>query len=251
MAYTGAWKRSANYYYDPDTGVVHTADPAHGVTNAPDPVAYVYTAPLGLDYSDDGPLSEYVGTEWVSDAAGLELDTTPRSHSGGDSPQLFHDDGAMLADAGARHGVDFGASKAGNYARPDTRASGETFDHSWFEIPADTTIDPVALQRGLNGLAQNNPEGFRAGHNELFRPNRRFLIGERRHDHRPLQVNTATTGSDTPPVDSPHGNPFSGWARAIQTVNARPTIRREPQPVSQAITSDDAAAGAFSDWVVG
>lgn len=252
MAYTGAWKRTAGYYFVPDEGRVHTADPAHAITDAPDPIAFVYTAPLGIDYTDEA-ISEYPGMEWVTDTPGLVLDMTPRQHEGGDTGRVFADDPTMLADSGARHGVDYGAARAHNYVPADTRAANETFDHERFEVPLSTAIDPTALQRGLNGLALNNPDGYRPGHNEWFRPNRKFLIGERRHDHRPLTPNTATTGTDRPPVPTQYGTPFAAWARAITNVNATPVQRREPEGISQAITADLSHAGDayVTDWVVG
>lgn len=253
MAYSGAWKRSQGpYYFDPDSGQVHTADRAHAVTDAPDPIAYVYTAPLGMDYTDE-PADEFPGLDCVVQTSGLVLDTTPGGHNGGDTAPLFGDDAAMMRDAATRHGVDFGASRANNYEPPDTRAADETFTAERFEQPARTEINPVALQRGLNSLDVNNPQGFRAGFTEWFRPNRRIPIGERRHDHRPLTPNTAYLPQDAAPVPTPYGQPFARFARAITSVNQTPVARRDPTGISRDVTSDAAAESYadVSDWVVG
>lgn len=255
MTYTGAWKASTNFYYDPQTGKVHTADRAHAVTDASDPIAYVYTAPLGLDYTDD-PIPEYPGVEWVTQEPGRIGDMTPISHNGGDTGPTFATDEGMQADSLARHSVDYGGSRDYNYAEPIFRFSDETFDmviRDGATPEPPTTVSTVALQRGLNGLPENNPDGWRAGHIEWFRPNRRFYEGTRTHDARPLIPNVAQLGTEQPPVPTPYGNPFTSLARAMTTVNNRPMMRREPTPMSQDITTDgsyeaDVYAG---DWMVG
>lgn len=256
MTYTGAWKASTNFYYDPLTGKVHTADPAHAVTNAADPVAYVYTAPLGLDYTEGEMVPEYPGAEWVTQEPGRIGDMTPVSHSGGDTGPTFATDQEMQADALARHSVDYGGSHAYNFDQPDFRGYTETFDMvlragDTPEPPA--TVNPVALQRGLNGLPENNPEGWRAGHIDWYRPNRKFYEGQRSHDARPLVPNVAQLGTDQPPVPTPYGNPFSSLARAMTTVNNRPMLRREPTPMSQDVTTDGSFDGDVyaGDWMVG
>lgn len=255
MTYTGAWKKSANYYYDPQSGRVHTAAPEHAVTDAADPIAFVYTAPLGLDYVD-GMVPEYPGVEWVTQEPGRVGDMTPDSHDGGDTGPARESEQEMQLDSAARHAQDYGGSEFGNYAEPVWRLHTETFETIYRdgETPGTPTeISPVALQRGLNSLGQNNPEGFRRGHIEWFRPDRKFFEGWRTHDARPLVPNTADTISNTPPVPTRYGNPFEHLARALSTVNQTPMIRREPTPFSENITSDgsgDPDAYAF-DWVVG
>lgn len=255
MAYTGAWKQSTDFYYDPLHGKVHTADRRHADVAETDPVAFVYTAPLGLDYVDEH-VPEFLGTEWVIETPGRIGDQTPDTHAGGDTGQMYATELGMQEDSQKRHGVDYGASREGNYGEPIFRLATEKNEMVWRDGATPeppTTVNPVALQRGLNGLPENNPDGFRAGHIEWWRPDRKFFEGWRNTDARPLVPNTAMTATPTPPVPTQFGNPFNSFARAMTTINQRPMLRRDPTPISEQIMTDgsygpDAYAG---DWVVG
>jgi len=255
VAYTGAWKQSTNFYYDPIRGKVHTADRRHADVAERDPVAFVYAAPLGLDYVDQD-VPEYPGMEWVTDEPGRVGDQTPVTHIGGDTGPTYATEQGMQEDSQRRHAVDYGASREGNYGEPIFRMATEqnhmiTRDGAAPESP--TVINPVALQRGLNGLPENNPDGWRAGHIEWWRPDRKFYEGWRTTDARPLVPNVAQLATDTPPVPTQFGNPFNSLARAMTMVNQRPMIRRDPTPISENITTDGTyGANAYvSDWVVG
>lgn len=233
VSFTGAWRQGA--YLQPDQAVTHTADPAHAEIGDDDGVQqFTYqTAPMD-DPGELGP--EYPGMEYVVNTRGTIIDTTPVSHE--------------------RDDVDHGADEKGWYEAPDFQFSDEKYEGARFEgLDMTQEINPVVLERGLNGLPANNPEGIRRGWIEQQWVNRRFAVAsERQHDHRVVFPDVATFGADTPPVsEGPYPTAHSFLARAITNINQSPEDRREPPPMLRSqITDGSPYESPVSDaWVVG
>lgn len=247
-------------YTDPAQRAVHVADPAHAVLTEGDDPNPVWHAPV-LPGLGDGD-GQYPGSEWLMTEPGIALDSTPRTHDGGDSQPAHATLQEMQAASGAAHGVDYGGSRAGNWAAPRPQFHDERQVYTYVDGngPADHIgVDPVALQRGLNSLAENNPEGYRAGVTEWQRADRKFAIGQRVHDLRVLHLNVAEGGGDDVPAKGGRYNsPFDSLARAITNVASRPEVRREPVGIGEATLTDGAFDGSnlapsasLGEWIVG
>lgn len=254
--YSGMWKNTA--YQDPRGPTLHTADPQHANRDTPDPQRAVHQAPA---LPDPGAADEYPGMSWVIDGGGVQLDHTDYSdHEGVGTAPTYTDLVDQAADSAGRHQVDEGRPAQTSRVVPTAQAVTEHYhsDRSAGIGPGATEVSTVALQRGLNGLAENNPDGFRAGYDTVWWVDRKFMIGERRHDARPLYVNTAAAPENTPPVSpgTPYTSPFASLARGIPTIWQRPQLRREPVGISRDVVRDGAAdatpdAGAyFEDGVI-
>lgn len=228
MAFSGAWRMNATYQND--ERVVHTADPAHSMVGPDDSVQVTtYQTPAMLD---PGPVGEFPGMEFVVETPGRIIDTSDtRSHD---------------PDTG-----DHGAAVEGVYAAPMTRFFDERYITERFEGNTAPEVNPVALQRGLNGLAVNNPEGFRLGWVERYFENRKFPIGERVHDHRIIFPDLPQFDDGAPPINGgAYPVPFSSLARNITNINQTPTARREPPPMYGDIVTDGAPFySALGDWM--
>lgn len=245
-------------YTDPAARVVHVADPDHANRNEPDPNPVWQAPPL----AEVGAVGEYPGSEWLLTGGGVELDMTPDGHDGGDALPAYGTQRAAQAASGQAHGTDYGGSTRANWAAPMPRFVDERQDYVRIAGtgPGDYVgVDPVALQRGRNALAENNPEGYRAGEVHWERTERRFAIGERVHDQRVLHLNVAEGGgSNVPAKGGRYTSPFDSLARAITNVASRPQIRREPQGLSDDVLSDGALdsynlapSASVGEWVVG
>lgn len=230
-AYSGGWVRATAH--DPSAAKVHTADPTHAATSDDDhPQTQGYQAP---PMQPAALVGDFPGSEWVIIAPGVVIDRT--------------DYGSHQADAGQ-----LGAARARNTAVevPYTFA-GEHYESArWPGLPGQD-ISTTAIQRGRNSASVNNPEGFALGHDDRYWVDRRFALGERVHDTRIYEVNTAYEQQDAPPPDpgTPWTSPFSSLARAMTRVWQRPSVRREPPPVSADLeTEPDAYPAAVPSWVV-
>lgn len=253
MTYTGAWKnRSA--YVEPGR-VIYQPDPTHGSLDAPDVNAFTYAAP---PLPDTGYQNEFVGMEWYAPLPGITLDTTPETHDGPGHPTRL-DDQEMQADSERAHAQNYGASRKSNFTPGPFDFAGEVQVHTVVEGlgVGSTAVNPTALQRGLNGLAENNPDGFREGQTHLWRFDRKFYEGERRHDQRVVTLNTAYMPSNIPPPSeskfTPYSSPFGSMARGMTRIWQRPEIRRDPVGLSEGITTDGAADYSDpigSEWVM-
>lgn len=250
MAYTGMWL--ANALYQPTPTAIHQADPAHAdITTAPDSYqALTYAAPP----SDPvGSVTAYPGMEWVVSTGGLTLDQTPEDHNDGSVQGVYMDDVGQTIASGRAHTEDYGASRRQNYSAAPMQWAREHYTSARFEVPLDTSIDPVALQRGLNGLPENNPDGLRNGWD--FQPlvDRKFEVGTRYHDEHVAEVNTAAIIKNLPVPQNPgpYTSPFAMLARSI-TRPVVPMVRRDPPPIDAPIVQDGSETlyAATQDWVV-
>ena len=256
MAYTGMWL--SNALYNTGRTALHQSDPAHAdTTSAPDTYQSVaYSAPPA---DPVGALSSYHGQELVDATYCHQLDQTPEDHNDGSVDGVFPDDGQYGGRLGqqiasvAAHSEDYGASRERNFAQPGLQFAREHYTSQRFSMPVQTTTTPVALQRGLNGLDENNPEGFPIGQDFVPWVDRKFEIGTRYHDEHVAEVNTAMVIKNVP---VPHGasqynSPFALLARAI-TRPVQPMVRRDPPPIDAPVVSDgsDTLYAASSEWVV-
>lgn len=243
--YTGAWKaRAQNAYYDPASPRVETADNVHRVNTNPDQSAVEFTAP---PQQDPGivPGGQYPGMEWVINTGGAVLDQTPDSHV---PPQY----GSTNV-----HGVDYGGTAVTAKGDPYQTYPGQRDESMMIESLGPIEINPVALQRGLNSLPQNNPDGFRRGFWDWWRTNRPSRMIDRNVASRPLFPNTADVVTDTPVPDrwSNSTSPFNSLQRNFPNIWVKPQQRREPTGISDGLAGDGAAAVLHqtipSQWVIG
>jgi hypothetical protein len=241
----------ANALYQPTPRAVHQVDPAHAdTTTAPGSYqALAYAAPPA---DPVGATSPYPGMEWVVSTGGLTIDQTPEDHQDGSVKGVYMDPVGQTIASGRAHTEDYGASRFRNHAQPGLQWAREHYTSSRFEVPLDTQTNPVALQRGLNGLPENNPDGFRNGFD--FQPlvDRKFEVGVRYHDEHVAEVNTAAIVKNLPVPGGPYSSPFSMLARAI-TQPVRPMIRRDPPPIDAPIVADGSESLYAADsrqWVV-
>lgn len=253
-SFGSAWREKA-FYTDPDERL-HVADPAHSESSGdPNPV---WTSPADVNvqpdylYDDDAVVGDY-----VSDATGMVLDTTPYNHDDGGDFGVTPGYVATIAANAVSAGRDFGASRQDGYYAPIFQDSSTRYESPRFEGLAGTSVAPVALVRGLNSDPENNPEGFRRGWVEQTFTDRRMYDPERTHDRRLLTPNVAYTESNQAAVPGTSGSPFDTLARSIKNVNQRPMLRREPVSISQSIEDDGSEDLGYryddqpSDWVVG
>lgn len=255
----GRYAGPAPTYTEPANRTVHVADPAHG-QDAQDPNP-VWLAP-SLPPVDQ--VGEYPGSEWVMTGGVIEMDLTPRTHDqGGGNIEMTTSARAQAALSAIEHGTDYGASDKGTWAPPPVTFHTERQDY--VRVPGngagdDISVSAVALQRGLNSLPENNPEGYRAGEVQWERPDRKFPIAlERNHDHRVLVLNIAEGGgADIPAQGGSYPLTFDSLARAITDIAARPAIRREPIGIGESELTDGALdsyniapSATVGRWVVG
>lgn len=247
-------------YTDPAIRTTHVADAAHADLDVPDTVP-VWYAPALPAVADVG---SHPGTEWIMTGGTFTLDHTPPGHDGGDTMPAQHTDQAAQYQSGLRHGLDYGGALAGYWAPPPLQFRGE--EHQDYVRVAgngpadDVSVSPVALQRGLNSLPENNPEGYRPGEVAWERPpDRKFAVQlDRTHDMRVLHLNIADGGgTNVPAQGGPYSEAFDTLARAITNVAARPGQRRQPDGISQDIVTDGALDSHYGapratvgQWVV-
>lgn len=248
-----AWREKA-FYTDPDE-MLHVADPSHSVPSQ-DPNA-TWIAPADIHdqadflYDDDAVVGDF-----VSDATGMVLDTTPDDHFDGGHFSVTPEGAATTSSNAASAGRDFGAAKDSNFQVPPFQDASTRYLAPRFEGVSGTSVAPVALVRGLNSDPANNPEGFRRGWVEQSFVDRKFYEGERTHDRRLLTPNTAYVETDQAPVAGTSGSPFSTLAKSLKTISQKPQMRREPPAMSDSVMvdgSDEAYAydTQTSDWVTG
>jgi len=236
VALSGGWLSRQREYIDPPEQL-HTADPAHGITGDGDDLrAYAYSAPPASELGEG--VDDYPGMEWVVESGGLVLDTTPTTHD-------------------PLRG-DYGAARARDHAEPPLQFADERYLSARFESNDSPGMSEAALKRGLNGLPENNPEGFRRGWVEQFWVDRKFNEGERIHDARVNLPNTAYMEDNAPPPDegTPYTVPFGSLQRMIDRTWNSPMLRREPPPFDESLMTDGVTDPTYYDppteiWVAG
>lgn len=244
---TGAWKAAATSgYYDPEEPKKHIADPAHFQTDTPDPKRADWSMPPVQDpgYVAGG---QYPGMEWIIATGGMVLDQTPDDDH---SPP-----GYGLPDP---HTVDYGGTAVTVKGDAVLGYPGQTDEAIRLEGLGETAISPTAINRGLNSLDQNNPQGFRRGFTDWWRSNRPSRMIDRANASRPVWVNTAGVVTNVPPPAGGWSNtssPFDSLARQWKNVWVKPQVRREPDGISDGMSGDGAAAVLSQTvpnvWVVG
>jgi hypothetical protein len=249
MAFRGGFLAQAWQSVTPEP--LHTADPAHS-ENEPGVDSYTYTAHGGVaapEYLDD-----YVDDWVVAETPGLQIDTTPTSHEDGMGTEAYRSDVQLTHAQTVAHMTDYGSARRATYAPPVTQFADERYIGKMFSGLGPIPMDPVVVQRGLNGLPENNPDGYPLGHISQFWVDRKFAIGERMHDQRYTLVNTADVVRDQPAgAEGAVGSPFDGLARAITRTWQRPMVRREPPSIDNSETTDGESGiyAAETPWVVG
>lgn len=245
MAYTGAWKaRSNTAYYEPDEPVKHIADPAHFETETADPNRVDWQAPP-LQDPGSVPGGQYPGSEWVINTSGAVIDQTPEDH-------LTPTGNANV------HQIDYGGTAVTVKGDAVLGYAGQTDEAIRIEDNGPIEQNIVAVQRGLNSLPQNNPQGFRRGFVDWWRSNRPSRMIDRSHASRPVWWNTADTVTNVPPPQGSWSNtssPFDSMARQWKNVWVKPQVRREPTGISEGTSGDGSSAQLaqtnVNAWVVG
>jgi hypothetical protein len=258
--YAGAWRRQSTYVdraLPPGPGV----DPAHLRPDLRDPgqvpAGYPRTdfAPLFLTQPSDDAYAHEV------DTPGVTLDVEPITHESGEG-SVIHPAPVQGAKPGSPtllpHDVSRGADKRMILAPTDARAHDEKpLTERWEQEPI-AVPSLVAVQRGTNALAVNNPDGFRNGWS-VRRFYHRWMPHEyMRHDERPLRPGGAASAVQSPAVAAGAWNryvsPF-GWNQvAAGSLLQLPIMRRNPPQPQDAPGIGDGSADASpvpGDWVVG
>lgn len=247
--FSGAWLQNA---YTVADQALHTADPAHAVTDTTSDESWTYDAPV---MQQSGDYNLYPGEEWIVQTGGGAV-LSEQDHTEGAPSAPQPTDAAYLAQNMPSHEQDdlttmvTNSSNAGPLSFWDERG-----DFPRVQTNVLTAVDPVALQRGLNGLPENNPDGFREGYDTQVWVDRRLYKGERYHDHRVVTPNTATAPVNAPPAGNPYSPPFASLARAITNVAQTPELRSQPElPADVILAGQDpnlSVYSADSQWVVG
>lgn len=251
-----AWLRK-QFSVDPDE-LLHTADTRHNTPGHGEDPNPVWQSNIPAEQQTPEYLADYPDMDWmVADTNGLVLDTTPTTHAdGGGGTKSYSNNVDSQANAYAASGSDYGSADRHVFNVPPMQDSTTRYESHRFE-GLDSYGPPVeALQRGLNSLPQNNPDGFRRGWVEQQFVDRKLYDPQRIHDRRLNTLNVATVATDQPvPQDAGvYNSPFTSLSRMLRTVNQQPMIRREPPPISESVVTDgeenmyDATSG---DWVVG
>lgn len=268
MGVSGAWKGRRTGAYVDLPQALPRVDPAHASNTPADPTIGAWGAPSVAAVESDPAPYLWEQVDWVANGGdGLVLDVTPADHAEG-GPTVAYRSGFTVgavnpgdvdqqAASAAAHGRDFGSDRASTYGAPPTQFADERYESARFEGVGPVSLAPQVFTRGLNGLADNNPDGFRPGYVEQNWVDRKFAVGERVHDMRILTPDLPFVDTDAPPPADPgaYNSPFSSLARMVTSVNQRPMIRREAPPVDQDVISDGSGAGygdayaAGTEWV--
>lgn len=248
-----AWRESA-FTTDPDQPL-HVADPSHAIPSLdPNPT---WIAPADVqeqaDFLYDG---DAVVGDFVSDASGLILDTTPTDHNDGGRFSVTAEGWQTTAANEETAGRSYGAERADAFQVPPFQDASTRYLSRRFEGLDGTAVAPVALVRGLNSDPANNPEGFRRGWVEQTFVDRRMYEGERTHDRRLVTPNLAYMETNQAAVPGTSGSPFDSLARSLRSISQTPTIRREPPSISESLMDDESDQGyAYDtqpgDWMAG
>lgn len=252
----------ARSYYTDQASPVHQAAADHfgetGARGSVDPGADAYQAPP-VDVADAVELG-YVAEADDSWAFGLltdgfAVDATPPSHESPAALELYGDDAGMAAAQNAAHAVDQGASRERNRwtgGQPPVQFADEQYIVKRFDgFPAVSLVDPIATRRGLNGLPENNPDGFPLGVTEQTWVDRKFAatLVRNAHDVRIVTPNTAAAPANQPANAL---NAFGSLARPITSISQRPQMRREQPGITEALYDDDQVYAADDgEWVAG
>lgn len=269
MAYTGAWKAFAAQYAGGQGDVQHTLDPAHAVsdpqhatvtgggnwTETPAPTADV------ADVVDPLNLDEYPGVDLVLQDASQPIDRPPEGHEPGWGAPIFDTAQDYAAAMAAAH-----SQSTGGPARETTYPGPLRFDDEDWETMREGGPDPfddgpqgqnglaLASARGKNSYPVNNPDGARRGLQDIFLIFRRFNVGERFHDRRPLAPNIFAAPTETPAYqNSINAQVFPSDTRFQNAQPQLPMERDYPtsfdDPLMQTIAAETPVVGA--EWVVG
>jgi hypothetical protein len=198
-----------------------------------------------------------IGLEFVTDAPGVVFDRTPAGHYG-DGPR------SMDRPPSAGHRQDFGAEEREHYDEPTFQFTSDRINGVVVEPGYDgTAVNTTAVRRGLNGDPVNNPpvesyggRPWRFGQYRQTWKEHNYAPPPRVHTYRIVSPYTASAVGDAPPpaVPSPYSGPYSHLARSVRNIGRKPMLRRPPEPLSEAIISDQGGPPAqvpFDDWVAG
>lgn len=241
-----AWREKA-FYTDPDQRL-HVADPSHAERSTdPNPT---WIAPQDI-HDQPEYLYDIQPDDYIADGYGMVLNTTPYDHAVGSESGVTPSGVETVASNATSAGEDFGASRQSNYTPPLLQDSTTRYVSPRFEGLDATPVAPVALVRGLNSNAENNPEGFRRGWVEQTFTDRRMYDPERTHDRRLLTPNLPFVEADQEPVKGTNGVPFSSLARSLKSISQTPMVRREPPGISQSVETDGADEPYLYDAIPG
>lgn len=257
---------AARSYYTDQASPLHQADPSHfggeGSRGSVDPGAYAHAAPAVDQWAAEelGYVAE-LDESWSYglQTDGLVIDSTPQTHEVPAVLDTYGDDAGLAAASAAVHGYDQGASRQRGrvQAGPPMQFADESYLVKRFEsFGPGSLVDPITSRRGLNGLPENNPDGFHPGTVEQVWVDRKFaaVVARGSHDERIVTPNTAAAPVNQPvPADANVANsPFDSLARPITNIWQRPQQRREQPGLTESLLTDDLVYPAESgEWVAG
>lgn len=245
MAYTGNWLRSAQQTQANPTQL-KTADPRHGQDQT-DQYPQDHQAPVSPDYT---------GADFgraVVQTPGLALDTPDaRSHDGPARSGAYRDQLERQSVQQRGHeGQDRGWVRAAYSGRqPQQDDTTRYLEETWTGNPAYAP-PPEAIQRGINGLPQNNPEregydpgGFRRGLRRWLFVDRKNKIDPRVYTAQQLLARDIRVPAQQPAQNGTWGrtSPFASMARPMNTVAVRPALFRSPPGLTDTVLADQPPA---------
>jgi hypothetical protein len=234
--FTGGWVRQVDRDpYGDRPSQVFTAGKEHYRPEVTEAQKVTYQAPPGLAL-DVG--SEFTDGQYIS----LVTEGGPVDLSQNfDRNARWEQQAQGVSRPNAAHWDDQGASRRANYAVPGNKDHTERTVVELREGIGTYAPDPVALQRGLNALDTNNPEGYRKGFDPAVFVHRRIYAGGgddiRHHSYRVLSPNTPYFGAVGPYVPTPTGTPYPTNARFVYGWQ-RVQPRREPPPMDDNVIAN-------------
>lgn len=241
MAYTGNWLKSQRRV-DPRATHLAPPDPAHG-QQQDDPYPEFHQAPPGADYGDADFAHAVVQTP------GLPMDAPRDGHDSRGGYGLYRNQAERQAAQSRGHaGEDRGWIRQTYREAPFQDDTTRYLQETWTGN-GTAGVNPVALQRGINGLPENNPAvdgydpgGYRRGLRSLRFVDRKNRIAPRTYTAQQLLARNIRVPVNQPAQNGEWGrtSPFATMARPLDTVAQQPGIFRSPPRLTDTILADQA-----------
>lgn len=249
MAYTSNWLRSQQTA-DPRATKLPLPSERHG-TEVGDQYPNDAQSPPGADYGDVQLIDPVVQTP------GIVLDAVELSHDSRRAHGVYGtQQERQSAQAVGHEGQDLGWVRQTYVAPPFQDDTTRYAEDCWTGNPAYAP-PPEAIQRGINGLPQNNPEvegydpgGFRRGFRYFRFVDRKHNINPRVYQAQQLLAREIRVPHDQPAQDSsfPKGSPFRAFSRVQDTIAQAPELWRSPPRLTDTILADQPPVTDDGGW---